>query len=56
LENILAELDEADRQILEKLVGEYSANFGYDSGEILKHKFIKLRPLVLRPYGRLYAY
>jgi len=50
------ELDEADRQILEKLVGEYSANFGYDSGEILKHKFIKLRPLVLRPYGRLYAY
>lgn len=51
-----AELDEADRQILRKLVGEFSANFGYDAGEILEHKFIKLRPLVLRPYGRLYAY
>ncbi|GAG02459.1 unnamed protein product, partial [marine sediment metagenome] len=32
------------------------AHFGYDAREILKHKFTKLFPLWLRPYGRLYAY
>jgi glutamate synthase domain-containing protein 3 len=51
-----AELDENDRQILQKFVGEFAAHFGYDAGDILKHKFTKLFPLWLRPYGRLYAY
>ncbi len=51
-----AELDENDRQILQKYVGEFAAHFGYDAEEILKHKFTKLFPLWLRPYGRLYAY
>ncbi len=52
----VAQLEDADRQVLKQLVGEFAAHFGYDAGEILKHKFIKLFPRWLRPYGRLYAY
>jgi glutamate synthase domain-containing protein 3 len=52
----VAQLEAADRQVLKQLVGEFAAHFGYDAGEILKHKFIKLFPRWLRPYGRLYAY
>ncbi len=52
----VAELDENDRVNLEKYVGEFAFHFGYDAKQILKRKFIKLFPLYLRPYGRLYAY
>jgi glutamate synthase domain-containing protein 3 len=52
----VAQLEEADRQVLKQLVGEFAAHFGYDADEILNHKFIKLFPRWLRPYGRLYAY
>ena len=52
----VAELGEEDLQILKKLVGEFAAYFGYNAEEILKHKFTKLFPRWLRPYGRLYAY
>lgn len=52
----VAEVDEEDYQTLQKYVGEFAAHFGYDAKEILKHKFTKLFPLWLRPYGRLYAY
>jgi glutamate synthase domain-containing protein 3 len=52
----VAELNEEDGQLLTKLVGEFAAHFSYDAEEILRHKFIKLFPLYLRPYGRLYAY
>jgi len=52
----VAELDEKDDPILEELVGKFAHHFGYDAQEILKHKFTKLFPLYLRPYGRLYAY
>jgi len=52
----VAQLEDADRQVLKQLVGEFAAHFGYDADEILKHKFIKLFPRWLRPYGRLYAY
>ncbi len=52
----IAELEENDRQILQKFVGEFAAHFGYDAKRILKHNFTKLFPLWLRPYGRLYAY
>jgi glutamate synthase domain-containing protein 3 len=51
-----APLEEKDYQLLQKLVGEFAAHFGYETGEILKHDFIKLFPRWLRPYGRLYAY
>jgi glutamate synthase domain-containing protein 3 len=52
----VSELDEKDFLNLEKYVGEFASHFGYDTREILKHKFMKLFPLYLRPYGRLYAY
>lgn len=51
----VAALDEADRQVLRNLVGQYVVHFGGDVEEILRHDFIKLLPLWLRPYGRLYA-
>lgn len=51
-----AELERSDCQILKELVGEFAASFGYDAEEILKHRFTKLFPRHLRPYGRLYAY
>jgi glutamate synthase domain-containing protein 3 len=52
----VAELDENDHLVLKRLVGEFASHFDYNAKEILKHKFIKLFPLYLRPYGRLYAY
>lgn len=48
-------LDEQDRDLLRRIVGEFSAHFGYNAEEILSGKFTKLIPLSLRPYGRLYA-
>ena len=51
-----AEPDENDHLVIEKLVGEFASHFDCDASEILNHKFIKLFPLYLRPYGRLYAY
>lgn len=52
----VAPLDEKDYQILQEFVGEFAAHFGYETGEILEHEFIKLFPRWLRPYGRLYTY
>jgi glutamate synthase domain-containing protein 3 len=52
----VAKLEEADYEVLKQLVGEFASHFGYDADEILRHKFIKLFPRWLRPYGRLYAY
>jgi glutamate synthase domain-containing protein 3 len=52
----VAELDENDHSVLKNLIGEFASHFDYNVEEILKHKFIKLFPLYLRPYGRLYAY
>ncbi len=52
----LAGLEEADHQVLNKLVGEFAACFGYDVSEILNCNFTKLFPRWLRPYGRLYTY
>ncbi len=52
----VAELEEKDSQILQKLLGEFASHFGYDAKKILEHKFTKLFPRWLRPYGRLYTY
>jgi glutamate synthase domain-containing protein 3 len=52
----IADLEDNDYQIIQRLVGEFAAHFGYDTESILKHKFIKLFPRWLRPYGKLYAY
>jgi glutamate synthase domain-containing protein 3 len=52
----VAELDENDYSLLKKLVDEFGRHFGYNAEAILKHRFTRLFPLYLRPYGRLYAY
>ena len=52
----VAELEENDFRILQQFVGEFAAHFGYETKVILEHKFLKLFPRWLRPYGRLYAY
>jgi glutamate synthase domain-containing protein 3 len=45
-----------DRAILRDLVAEFAGHFGFDAEEILASRFVKLVPLYLRPYGRLYTY
>lgn len=52
----VAELEDGDYHTLRRFVGEFADHFGHDAAQILGHKFIKLFPLWLRPYGRLYAY
>jgi glutamate synthase domain-containing protein 3 len=49
-------LDATDEQLIKELVDGYAAHFGHDSAKILATPFMKLVPLSLRPYGRLYAY
>ena len=48
--------DEKDRRTLEAAIEKYSQHFGTNAAEILDADFVKLFPLYLRPYGRLYAY
>ena len=52
----IAEVAEADYDTLNRYVVEFAGEFGYDADEILNHRFLKLYPRWLRPYGRLYAY
>jgi glutamate synthase domain-containing protein 3 len=52
----VADLNDDDRATLENLVSEFCRHFGRDEEEILAAQFVKLFPLYLRPYGRLYAY
>jgi len=52
----VAELEEKDYSILHGFIDEFAAHFAYETEEIVTHKFIKLFPRWLRPYGRLYAY
>jgi glutamate synthase domain-containing protein 3 len=52
----IAELEEKDYQLLQRFLGEFASHFGGDTKKILEHKFVKLFPRWLRPYGRLYAY
>ncbi|MFO7772884.1 MAG: hypothetical protein R6V59_02920 [Dehalococcoidia bacterium] len=52
----VAELEEDDHRILRQFVAEFAAHFDYDAEEIVSHKFTKLFPRWLRPYGRLYAH
>jgi glutamate synthase domain-containing protein 3 len=49
-------LDEADDRLIADLVDGYVLHFGGAVAEILDAPFMKLVPLSLRPYGRLYAY
>ncbi len=49
-------LDADDEALISELVEGYASRFGCDASEILETPFVKLVPLSLRPYGRLYAY
>lgn len=51
-----SELEDRDRETLNRLVSEFADTFGYSAMEILNHRFMRLYPRWLRPYGRLYAY
>jgi glutamate synthase domain-containing protein 3 len=48
--------DKKDREVLSSLVRQFAAHFDYDAKELLSGPFLKLVPLYLRPYGRLYTY
>jgi len=37
-------------------VTQFAGHFGFNAEEILAGRFVKLFPLYLRPYGRLYTY
>lgn len=52
----VVEPNEKDWALLDPLVGEFADHFGYQKEDILDGPFVKLVPLHLRPYGRLYAY
>ena len=52
----VAALDEKDRQMLESAVAKYCEHFGANPADVLNTDYVKLFPLYLRPYGRLYAY
>ncbi|MEE8318034.1 MAG: hypothetical protein V3R36_00190 [Dehalococcoidales bacterium] len=51
-----AALEETDWRILKELLDEFTAHFGGEAGKMKKQDFIKLLPLWLRPYGKIYAY
>jgi len=56
----IQELDEKDREVLEKYVEEFVDLFGNElevgAEEILMSEFVKLAPVSKRPYGTLYAH
>ncbi len=52
----VADLEESDRAALRRYVSEFAGYFDLNADNILSHKFMKLYPRWLRPYGRLYAY
>jgi glutamate synthase domain-containing protein 3 len=48
-------VDDADKEVIAKLVHEYAAELSLDAGEILAADFMKIRPFSHRPYGNLYV-
>lgn len=52
----IASLDASDYAFINTLIKEFSSYFNLNAEEIMNSTFIKLYPLYLRPYGRLYAY
>ncbi len=51
-----APLLDHDHQLLNALLSGFGDRFGYDLHSLRSDTFIKLVPVSLRPYGRLYAY
>jgi glutamate synthase domain-containing protein 3 len=51
----VSDLGDDDIVVLKELVDEYAGHFKVDAAEIMSHKFSKIYPRWLRPYGRLYS-
>jgi len=49
-------IESSDEDILRIYLKEYCDDFSLSLDEVMKEKFIKLLPLHLRPYGKIYAY
>ncbi len=49
-------IDKTDEERLRIYLKEYCEEFSLSLEEVLRAKFIKLLPLHLRPYGKIYAY
>jgi len=54
IENLKANAEDMEK--IKPYIKEYCKLFGYSYEEIMSEKFLKLKPLTHRPYGRLYAY
>lgn len=52
----ILELSSEDFRFLEKHVGDFCKEFGFDADEVLGDKFLKLLPVSKRPYGNVYVY
>jgi glutamate synthase domain-containing protein 3 len=50
------DLNDDDKQTLEKHIGKFAKYFGYNAEKLLARTFAKIVPTSLRPYGKLYAY
>lgn len=48
--------DSADYRLIRKHLSEFCRQFAYKLDEVMAKPFIKLVPVSVRPYGRLYAY
>ena len=49
-------LQSADQELLRELATRFAGHFAFSAEAILGEPFVKLVPVSLRPYGRLYAY
>lgn len=52
----IVDMDDDDWKLLEKHVGDFCSEFNLEKDEVLGGKFLKLKPVTKRPYGRIYAY
>lgn len=52
----VAEVEDAERETLEAIIGRYCSVFEIDPGRFSPDEFLKLYPWSSRPYGKLYAY
>ncbi len=48
-------IDATDQNVLETLLTEYCADFGFDLKEIMAVPFVKVLPKSKRPYGNMYC-
>ncbi len=52
----VVDLSEKDWKFLEDQIGDFCSTFGFEADEVLGGSFMKLVPVTVRPYGKVYAY